>query len=108
MRIVYETFEEWKQEGIKRFGKDINDWVFKCPMCGREYSVKEFVEAGGEPDGAYCECIGRYLGAGSPSKKNKGKGCNWCSYGLFGIPDKCDATYIKDKNALIYSFGEAK
>lgn len=61
-------------------------WKFKCPMCGHVATVEEFKEVGADsPDCAYVECIGRYTGKGSP-KNNDSSGCNWCAYGLFGIP----------------------
>lgn len=80
------TLDEWKKEGKKRFGNYMN-WKFKCPMCGHIAAVRDFKEAGADsPDCAYQECIGRYTGKGSP-KEGDSSGCNWCSYGLFGIPN---------------------
>ena len=54
--------KEWLDEGKRRFG-DVRNWRFKCPMCGKEYSVQEFVD--GNPDG-----------------------CNWCAYGFLGTAGK--------------------
>ena len=80
--------QEWLDEGTALFGKDIHRWRFQCPMCGKVYSVQEFVAAGGDVNGAYQECIGRYHGAGSPgSQDGNPDGCNWAAYGLFGIPN---------------------
>ena len=86
------TLEEWKEEGERRFGSDVEKWRVKCPMCGKITEVSEFKAAGAEsPDCAFVECIGRYTGQGSPSE-SKGFGCNWAAYGLFGIPS--DEKYV--------------
>ena len=70
------TVDEWKAEGEKLFGKDWENWKFKCPKCGNVASGKEFKDAGQDPNSTYCECIGRHV---------KGKGCDWAAYGLFDI-----------------------
>ena len=58
-------------------------------MCGHVAAVQDFIDAGLDgqeaANSAYCECIGRYTGKGSP-KKGDSSGCNWAGYGLFGIP----------------------
>ena len=70
------TVEEWRAEGTRLFGKDPENWRFKCPSCGNIATGQEFKDAGQDPDSMYCECIGRHV---------KGKGCNWAAYGLFDI-----------------------
>lgn len=80
------TRKEWFAEGERRFGKNFEEWKFKCPMCGHVAAVHDYKAFGAHsPDCAYVECIGRYTGQPSPSKST-GKGCNWAAYGLFGIP----------------------
>ena len=27
------TVDEWNQEGLKRYGENTTQWVFKCPLC---------------------------------------------------------------------------
>lgn len=105
---VYENLEEWKSEGERRFGKNIMDWCYKCPMCGHVAAVKEFAELGVKDAAniAYEECIGRYTGKGSPQKGDS-SGCNWAAYGLLGIPH--GGVYIftgEDKGAHIFDFAE--
>ena len=86
------TREEWLAYGEKLFGKDVEKWKVRCPMCGKVSTVGEFKEAGADsPDCAFVECIGRYTGQGSPSEA-KGMGCNWVAYGLFKLPD--DKKYV--------------
>jgi hypothetical protein len=70
------TKDEWLAEGEKLFGKNYENWKFKCPKCGNVASGKEFKDAGENPNAMYCECIGRHV---------KGKGCDWAAYGLFDI-----------------------
>lgn len=70
------TLEEWMAEGQRRFGKNYEDWKFKCPRCGNIAAGIEFRNAGADINAIYCECIGRHL---------KKKGCDWAAYGLFDI-----------------------
>ena len=78
-------YHEWLNEGKNRFGEDFLDWKFQCPMCGHISSIREFKEAGADNlVCAYQECIGRYMGKGSP-KEGDSSGCNWTAYGSFEI-----------------------
>lgn len=82
-----------------RFGHDPMNWAFQCPSCGDVATGRDFREAlAAHPrhergqavtasDVLGQECIGRTLGALSKSGgKYKGRGCDWCAYGLFGGP----------------------
>jgi hypothetical protein len=105
---VYESVEDWKKEGERRFGSDVMKWKFKCPMCGHIASVEDFKVAGAEDpaNSAYEECIGRYTGKGSP-KEGDASGCNWAAYGLFGIPK--GGTYVftgPEQGAHIFDFAD--
>ena len=105
---VYESLEDWKAEGERRFGKDILKWRFKCPMCGHVAAVEDFKAAGAKDpaNSAYEECLGRYTGKGSP-KEGDSSGCNWAAYGLFGIPK--GGVYVftgPEKGAHIFDFAE--
>lgn len=95
---------EWQEEGKRLFGDDILNWKFKCPMCGHVATVREFKDIGVEKlESAYQECIGRYKGQGAPSKAN-GKGCNWVSYGLFGIPSGGVLVEVDNSISHIFDF----
>ena len=105
---VYESLEDWKTDGERRFGPDVNKWRFKCPMCGHVAAVQDFVDAGAKDpaNSAYEECIGRYTGKGSP-KEGDSSGCNWATYGLFGIPK--GGAYVftgPEQGAHIFEFAE--
>jgi len=109
---VYESIEEWRAEGERRFGPDVMKWRFVCPMCGHVAAVQDFADAGVKDpaNAAYEECIGRYTGAGAP-KEGQDK-CNWAAFGLFGIPNGKGAIIItgeydgKDTGAHIFDFAE--
>ena len=94
--------KEWLEEGKRLFGKNIMKWRYVCPMCGKRYSVQEFVDAGGDgPNSAYQECIGRPRHAGPPDKeKGNPDGCNWCAYGFFGCAGKGRIVLAEDGTAV--------
>lgn len=105
---VYESLDDWKAEGERRFGKNVLEWRFKCPMCGHVAAVEDFRKAGADSPGnsAYQECLGRYTGKGSP-KEGDSSGCNWAAYGLFGIPK--GGVYVftgPEEGAHIFDFAE--
>ena len=107
---VYESIDAWKSEGVRRFGKDILKWKFKCPMCGHVAAVEDFKAAGANDpaNSAYEECLGRYTGKGSP-KEGDNSGCNWAAYGLFGIPK--GGVYVftgEDTGAHIFDFADCE
>lgn len=100
---VYESPEAWTKEGNRRFGDNYMDWKFLCPMCGHIASVQDFKNAGAkDPNCAYQECIGRYTGKSSPVKGDS-SGCDWCAYGLFGIP-KGGVIVMRDKENASHIF----
>lgn len=87
--ITYTT-EEWRAEGERRFGKNMMDWRFVCPICGNVASCEEFRQfesRGATPNSATCECIGRYTGGvGAFDDRKVGqKPCNYAGYGLFRL-----------------------
>lgn len=102
------TEQEWLNEGKNRFGEDFMKWRFVCPMCGHTASIQEFKDAGADdPNLAFQECIGRYLGKGSP-KEGDSSGCNWAAYGLFGIPNGKGIIVIDDNEmgTEVFDFAE--
>ena len=105
---VYESLEEWRTEGGRRFGENILKWKFKCPMGGQVAAVEDFKAAGAKDpaNSAYEECLGRYTGKGSPQKGDN-SGCDWAAYGLFGIPK--GGVYVftgPEEGAHIFDFAE--
>ena len=107
--MQYNSIEDWRAEAARRFGSDPLKWKFRCPMCGHVASVQDFKDAGAKsPNVAYQECIGRYTGKGAP-KEGDNSGCNWCAYGLLGIPREHDIVIAEDgKEVHVYPFADAE
>jgi hypothetical protein len=94
------TQEELLAELRKRFGDDWHNWAFVCPACKDVATGADFekalldqrrVDTNGRPAvERYLgqECIGRVLGALKGAHEEwKGRGCDWCAFGLFRGPD---------------------
>ena len=98
------TIVEWQNLGEKLYGNNVEDWEFKCPMCGKVSKVSDFQKyesKGATPSSAYQECIGRYEGKGTP-KNQDGKCCNWTAYGFFGIPND-NKVVLKDDDGKTFT-----
>jgi hypothetical protein len=78
------TYDEWLEEGERRFGKDKSKWKFKCPSCGHVASVQDYLNANAE-DSIGFSCIGRYIGAEGDFLKQNGSPCNYAGGGLLRI-----------------------
>lgn len=108
MNEIRYTEAEWKAEGERRFGPDMMNWRFECPICGNVASVADFRPyKGATPNSATCECIGRYK-AGKPAFgkiRKKGQGpCDYCGYGLFRLSP---VRVVQDGGKEIHSFAFA-
>lgn len=69
--------KDWVAEGEALFGKNRDDWKFKCVQCGNVQTAKDFREIGLDPEKyVFFSCIGRW---------KKGVGCDWTLGGLFKI-----------------------
>lgn len=79
------TRAELVAEAQQLFGDDPKTYAFKCPHCGDVASIGEFLAEGLDAGRAGQECIGRQLGATTPTPTNK-RGCDWAAYGLFHGP----------------------
>mgnify|MGYP007102561128 FL=1 len=100
------THGEWLTELKNRFGEDPMKWAFKCPACGKISTMKEFKDAGAEPDDSYQTCIGRHTDKGSPTKDSK-DGCKWAAFGLFGTLSGGDVIVTDDgKEIQVFSMAE--
>lgn len=99
----------------ERFGDSPADWAFVCPACKDIATGADFFRAAleahprerrGKPVNAAellgQECIGRALGALLvQSDKYKGRGCDWCAYGLIGGPlgvEMADGSVVRSFN----------
>ncbi len=93
------TQDDFIAEASARFGDNVRDWKFVCPMCGTIQSVQQLLDAvvasGGTKDDVHgyigFSCIGRFTGQGDVgiAAKNRGekwdKGCNWTLGGLLRL-----------------------
>ena len=69
----------WLSLGEAKYGKDMINWKFRCPKCGRVNSGRDFINHNTEVDKAYTNCIGNF---------NNRIGCSWKSGGFFGTLGK--------------------
>ncbi len=100
MNVRTLTQAELLAEAKERFGDDVLNIAFQCPICGDVATIREFT-----PDNrgrAGQECIGRSLGALSvePPAKWDGRGCTFVAYGLIPGP----WTVVMDDGHEIRSF----
>lgn len=78
------THPEWLAEGARRFGANLFDWQFRCPLCGRSAAVRDFRSyrsMGANTASATHECLGRYAGRTADGRS----GCDYAL--LFDAPD---------------------
>ena len=94
------THDEFIATLTERFGESPADWAFECPACHDIATGADFKAALADnprtrrDDTAVNaaeilgqECIGRTLGAlKGQAGEWKGRGCDWCAYGLIGGP----------------------
>lgn len=79
------TVEEWRAEGTRRFGPDMEHWRFVCPCCHYVQSVAE-CRAAGMANAIGFSCIGRWTGAKREALGGTGLGpCNYAGGGLFRL-----------------------
>lgn len=103
------TFEQWRQEGVERFGSDEEKWAFVCPSCGHVQKVgdfRPFKDAGAHPDSAMGVCIGRYDGHGDVKLFTRPGPCNYTSGGLFNL-NPVTVTRPDGKDVLVFEFAQA-
>lgn len=79
------TLQEWKEEGIRRFGENTLDWKFVCPSCGYIASVRDWKETGAKEGEVAFSCIGRHLKPNTHIGTKDGGPCNYAGGGLFRL-----------------------
>lgn len=97
------TREEWLEEAKKRFGPNVSEWKFKCPVCEKVQSitsVEQEIEAGiFNP----ARSFSTYQDKPNPVIYQECTNCDWCAYGLFGGPIR--VTYpeeFEEKDGKVY------
>lgn len=92
------TINDWKFIGHVKYGDDLLDWKFKCPACGNVQTMRQFKEAGVDPNLAYLNCASRHNLGGK-------KECKWTIGGLL----KVGGIYVIDEDfvpKLIFDFAD--
>ncbi|MBR1800661.1 MAG: hypothetical protein IJ767_04100 [Bacteroidaceae bacterium] len=92
------TLAEWLSEGERLYGKEKLDWRFRCPACGHVQTMRQFKEAGLDPELAYLNCASRHKLGGKPD-------CKWTIGGLLRVGGRyvIDAKY---RPHLIFEFAD--
>ena len=87
MDITHYEREEWFDEGTRRFGDNLLQWRFVCPVCGHVASAMNYIEAGAPGSAAGFACIGRWIkGARDALAGGDAPGpCNYSGGGLFRL-----------------------
>ena len=78
------SVDEWRKEGVRRFGSDEMKWRFVCPSCGHVASVQDWKDAGAEESEVAFSCVGRHLKDAKQMCEKPGP-CNYAGGGLFRI-----------------------
>lgn len=110
-KYITQTFQEWLNEGTKRFGEDFTKWKFKCPCCGHVASGQDFKDLGADLNDMYQICIGRINGKGmrgfDSKKMNNNDGCDWAAFGLLGNLGKGRTVISPDNKKIdVFDFAE--
>jgi hypothetical protein len=110
------TYEEWRAEGERRFGKDQMNWKFVCPVCKHVQSTTDYKNAGAPSDVVGFSCVGRWLpecrdafGLRKPrkgDKKGKEGPCNYAGGGLFRI-NPVTVLFPDQKSGQFFDFAPA-
>jgi hypothetical protein len=80
------TLEQWRAEGVERFGPDEWNWRFICPCCGHIATPRDWKDAGAPESAVAYSCVGRWAGAKREAIDGFGPGpCNYAGGGLFRL-----------------------
>lgn len=96
---------EW-QEAMARRGKI--DAKFRCPFCENEASARDWKDAGGDPQRAPQECIGRHVGAKGGLHGEREQPCDWAAFGLLGTLNEGTKLRLPDGREIwVFDFAES-
>lgn len=89
-------WDTWQAEGVRRFGKDMRNWQFVCPICGHVAKASDWEAIPGARDSIAFSCIGRYTLPRREAFEGTGPGpCNYAGGGLF----KLNPVFVEDPEA---------
>jgi len=75
--------EEWLEKGRELYGKDMEDWKFKCPNCGRIQSASSIREQMKKGEKSQRWGMLKKGDDFDPATSCFSPSCNWVSHGLF-------------------------
>lgn len=85
------THAELGAEAKRRFGENMLDWKFVCPVCGHIAAVKDWQAAGAPNAAAAYSCVGRWSKQRRESFPIKGstkmvdRPCDYAGGGFFAL-----------------------
>jgi len=78
--------DDWRAEGVRRFGEDHMKWRFVCPSCGHVQTPADYKAVNAPERAVAFSCIGRRTPGATGEIGQKGKGpCNYAGGGLFRL-----------------------
>ena len=96
------TAEEWRAEGVRRFGPDEMKWRFTCPACGHVATPADYEAVGAKDTHVAFSCVGRFLDSPRDAFA-KGPGpCNYAGGGLIGL----NPVEIEGRKARYFAFAD--
>ena len=79
------TEEAYKLEAVNKFGPDIKNWRFVCPVCGHIASGQDYLDAGAPAGAIAFSCVGRWTGGKGTLFDSSKQPCNYSGGGLFTL-----------------------
>lgn len=84
--ITKMTRDEWIGKARQLFGNSSLDWRFRCPVCGYEAAVSDWIKSGAPAGSEGFSCIGRWIKGSREAFESKGPGpCNYAGGGIFRL-----------------------
>ena len=86
------------------FGRNPDNWKFKCPCCGHVASVKDYEDAGAPTGAVGFSCIGRWSGH-MDTDMGAGQPCNYSGGGLFQL-NPVTVVFPDEEKHQVFEFAE--
>lgn len=92
-------YKDWLEMGKGLYGPDMLDWKFRCPVCGHVQALRDFHDAGVDPDYGTANCASRFGLGGDPQ-------CRWTTGGALAVGGRIviNPNYIPQ---LIFDFADS-
>lgn len=66
------SWQEWAQEGARKFGSNPMEWRFVCPSCGHVAAASEWIELGAPQNAVGFACVGNWMAVAAPVGSSTG------------------------------------